>query len=440
VGEIIINSEIATLPSVLSDIRAQLAALTQTETLSSDGARMLMMAQRLLTMFEADRQLTSSHESEAEIADSKYLPPARRRQLVKSVIDQYEARTNEMQRLRDAVAGADSAQQAPPAGDPCKNFIEYLSRQAGRPLGPLKKFQPVTGGYSKTTIAAELAPEDDFGWGTQLIVRLDVKDGPTSFTVADEFPLLARLYGSCVPVARPFACETDLSVLGQPFLVSALLPGISAASGDPTVAAWGDDPVLRRGLGLQIAQALGALHSVSPDGAARPAAEQVKDYLREWRLRWLGLGAPPEPALAVAFDWLEDNIPTRIERLAYVHGDFAPYNALQDKGQLTAIIDWEFVHLGDPAEDVGYCRTYMEALLPWEAFLEAYHSHGGPPYHSESAKFYEVWCNVRNAVVLLQGRQAYVSGRNRALKTLYALAEFYHYFLLNALRSIRAAL
>ena len=341
----------------------------------------------------------------------------------------------------DSVAQRDARPKPDVVLDPRTQFTAYLSAKAGHPIRTLKKFQRISGGYSKTSIAVELESQDDFGWGTHLIVRMDVKDGPTSFTVADEFPLLQQLHGSAVPVAQPFACETDTLVLGQPFLVSALLPGTSAASGDPTVAAWGSDSEQRQAIGRQMAAALGALHSVAPPAAVRASAHaQLKAYLRHWRDLWQNLGAPHEPGLALAFDWLERNVPSRIERLAWVHGDFAPYNALQDRGRLSAVIDWEFAHLGDPAEDVGYCRKYMESLLPWSEFLDAYYAAGGPEYHSESAAFYEVWCNVRNAVVLLQGRQAYVSGRNRDIKVLYAPAEFYDYFLLSALKSIRETL
>lgn len=440
-----INSKTDELPTVLSDIRVHLAALARSEPLSADGAGLIMMVGRLLTMIEADRQAgQGAGDAEAAAAvvaqiTDRGFKPEDRRSLFRTAIDRYVTVTEAMQEQRMQVAASDARPQTEAVTDPQQRFTQFLSRKAGRAIGPLKRFHRITGGYSKTSIAVQLAPEDEFGWGTSLIVRMDVKDGPTSFTVADEFPLLKRLHGSAVPVAQPFHCETDASVLGQPFLVSALMPGISAASGDPTVAAWGGDAKKRQAVGVQIARALGALHSVAPTEAATlSATEQVRAYLREWRERWQGLGAPPEPGLALAFEWLDENAPKAIERLAYVHGDFAPYNALQDDGRLTAVIDWEFVHLGDPAEDVGYCRKYMESLLPWEEFLRHYYASGGPEYRSDSAAFYEVWCNVRNAVVLLQGRQAYVSGRNRDLKVLYAPAEFYHYFLLQALKAIQA--
>ena len=459
--ETAINSTITGLPTLLSDIRVQLAAMTQQETLSSDSAGLLMMVGRLLTMLEADQQrpaaqtiasgaallqrfdvrATGDDETAIENALAALVSERRDADTRRAVIDRYLADAGGIQQQRAGVAASDQREAVVSAGDPAQRFAAYLSQKAGRTIGPLKKFQRIAGGYSKLSIAVELEAKDDFGWGTQLIVRMDFADGATDFSVADEYPLLQRLHGSAVPVAKPYAAETDRRILGEPFLVSALLPGISARSGDPTVAAWGDKVALRRELGLQLARALGALHAVTPpEAAGLEARAQLRRYLGEWRQRWQKLNAPPSPALTLAFDWLEENLPREIARLAYIHGDFAPYNALQHQGHLTAVIDWEFVHLGDPAEDVGYCRKYMEALLPWDEFLATYVTAGGPAYRSDSAAFYEVWCHVRNAVVLLQSRQVYVSGRNRDIKALYAGAEFHDYFLMQALALIREQL
>lgn len=40
------------------------------------------------------------------------------------------------------------------------------------------------------------------------------------------------------------------------------------------------------------------------------------------------------------------------------HGDFGPNNLLLDPEtyQVTALVDWEFAHLGDPVEDLAWCE------------------------------------------------------------------------------------
>jgi len=42
---------------------------------------------------------------------------------------------------------------------------------------------------------------------------------------------------------------------------------------------------------------------------------------------------------------------------AAVHGDAGPYNLLVEGDHLTAVLDWEFLHLGDPAVDLGSCAS-----------------------------------------------------------------------------------
>ena len=46
----------------------------------------------------------------------------------------------------------------------------------------------------------------------------------------------------------------------------------------------------------------------------------------------------------------------------FLHGDFLPVNMLWSRGELTGLIDWNGVHRGSRAVDVGHCRRYLSAL------------------------------------------------------------------------------
>lgn len=66
-----------------------------------------------------------------------------------------------------------------------------------------------------------------------------------------------------------------------------------------------------------------------------------------------------------------------------VHGDFGHYNAIMaaDGSRLAAVLDWEEAHLGDAAEDIGWCEFQLRSRHPqheWAVrkLLEAY---GDPP-------------------------------------------------------------
>ena len=54
-----------------------------------------------------------------------------------------------------------------------------------------------------------------------------------------------------------------------------------------------------------------------------------------------------------AFAWLKRNQPKACRR-RLVHGDYRLGNFLEQNDRITAILDWELVHLGDPVEDLGW--------------------------------------------------------------------------------------
>ena len=64
----------------------------------------------------------------------------------------------------------------------------------------------------------------------------------------------------------------------------------------------------------------------------------------------------PSPLIEEAAQWLRNNAPeTQQPRL--VHGDPGPGNYLHENGELRALVDWEFTHVGDPEEDWAYLIT-----------------------------------------------------------------------------------
>ncbi|WP_405658579.1 aminoglycoside phosphotransferase family protein [Streptomyces sp. NBC_01166] len=105
-----------------------------------------------------------------------------------------------------------------------------------------------------------------------------------------------------------------------------------------------------------------------------------------------------------------------------VHGDFGPNNVLLDPAtfEVTAVVDWEFAHLGDPIEDLAWCewivRTHhSEHRRALGHFFRAY---GGevPPWPvrraamltrcEELRQFCDRWEPNGPGVRLWQGRAA----------------------------------
>jgi aminoglycoside phosphotransferase len=47
-----------------------------------------------------------------------------------------------------------------------------------------------------------------------------------------------------------------------------------------------------------------------------------------------------------------------------VHGDFGPQNLLIDHGEVTALLDWEFAHRGQPVEDLAWAEWIVRMHHP----------------------------------------------------------------------------
>jgi hypothetical protein len=99
-----------------------------------------------------------------------------------------------------------------------------------------------------------------------------------------------------------------------------------------------------------------------------------------------------------------------------------------DGTELTGILDWEFAGWGDPDEDIGWfcCKGWRFARLDREAggiadrapFYAGYESAAGRRLDPERVRFWEVFANLRWAVIALQQSDRYLHGGERDLSTL----------------------
>jgi aminoglycoside phosphotransferase (APT) family kinase protein len=121
----------------------------------------------------------------------------------------------------------------------------------------------------------------------------------------------------------------------------------------------------------------------------------IGDYEERWRASNPNASVP----LELAFQWLRQELP-RVEGAAVlVHGDPGFQNMLVEGDELVCLLDWEFAHAGDPAEDLAYCRPTVERVMPWGQFLQDYHAAGGPTIIPARLEYFEIWRTVRNATL-----------------------------------------
>lgn len=278
-----------------------------------------------------------------------------------------------------------------------------LATIPARPAGRATGITRLPGGFSKETYMIAVAGARD------LVLRRDMPFGPVLGAAADEAGLLSHLHARGIAVAPVLLAEHRPEVLGRSFMFVERMDGENA--GDVARR----DAVAAREIALDLAQILGAVHAIDPRDVGMVCADDpraaVRTYLASWRDYWIERRLEDAPFLTAALNWLLDHVPEDIERLVIVHGDARPDNMLaHSDGSVTAMLDWEFQHCGDAAEDVEYAWNFVQDFIPREVFLETYLAAGGVRYSAQNADFYAVWRAVRNLICLDAGWSGFVNG------------------------------
>ena len=117
----------------------------------------------------------------------------------------------------------------------------------------------------------------------------------------------------------------------------------------------------------QFGEILAAIQrSAETDRAAADSLFGDQSFFETLRLEaYYAYSGTQVPAAADFLERLIDE--TRGRRVALVHGDYSPKNILIHDGRLT-ILDFETMHIGDPAFDLGFSMTH---LLSKALFLPA---------------------------------------------------------------------
>lgn len=146
------------------------------------------------------------------------------------------------------------------------------------------------------------------------------------------------------------------------------------------------DGVLRDTIAADFMKQLALLHRI--DIAANPvdgmgAVEHADGLIRRriTELRSSNSGKRWDPLIHLSLDWLEANIPAGMPAPVIVHGDAGPGNFLYDGDRVTALLDWELVHYGDPMADLAMLclRILFQGFIPLPKAFAAYEAAGGYP-------------------------------------------------------------
>jgi hypothetical protein len=136
-------------------------------------------------------------------------------------------------------------------------------------------------------------------------------------------------------------------------------------------------------------------------GSATTIREAVTTELDIWESRLQSTGIP-DPFLSVCFRWLRDNLPdTGDEPAVIVQGDTGPGNFLHDGRRVTALLDFELAHLGDPMEDLAWVgtRNAQEPVPDFNRFVAAYEAASGRRVDRARFLYHSLFAELRIAVL-----------------------------------------
>jgi aminoglycoside phosphotransferase (APT) family kinase protein len=252
-----------------------------------------------------------------------------------------------------------------------------------------------------------------------------------TLTLEQEFRVLRRAFKSGVTAPEPLAYLPDC--LGREAFVMRRLHGEGLGR---RIVIRPEFAQARAVLPIRMAEELARIHAVSLEGLEFLPGTRTGDSVPAWveRLRHeLDATGEPHPMIELALHWLEHHAPTP-NAITLQHGDFRIGNLLVSSTDLIGVLDWEFAHTGDPAEDLawGLIRAWrfgqdqlrLGGVGNVKEFLEHYNALSGRNITLEHLFFWEVMGNVKWAVGALTQARRHLNNleRNVELATLGRLA------------------
>src|SRR5262249_52340409 len=200
---------------------------------------------------------------------------------------------------------------------------------------------------------------------------------------------------------------TDPGVLGAAFFIMDRLEGESVGRRivrEPALAG------ARQALPRQMGEQLARIHALSWEGLTIPRPDPGQwpgRVMLEGLQEQLRAAGEPHPVLDLAVRWLARRVPP-CPQPVLVHGDFRIGNLMVGPSGLVGVFDWEFSHVGDPAEDLawpcvrswrfGQDQLRLGGIGDPEDFFRAYERAGGKAVDRSAVAYWEIVGNFRWAV------------------------------------------
>ncbi len=298
-------------------------------------------------------------------------------------------------------------------------LAELVSSQSGGEV-IVQRVVPIAGGASRETSAVDLTIHTGPNAGDyQLVMRRDLRSElqPDAISRKSEFELMKAAFENGVQVPKP----RWYGVIERPLFLMDRVVGESIGA---RVVRLPELEHARSELPSQMGKQLARIHSLEGEFEGLPLPDQFGSPASHAIQRLRTFAAQLEvvnPAYEFAFRWLEAHAPERQTR-SLVHGDYRIGNVIVGPEGLLAIVDWEFAHLGDPAEDLAwpfvrdwrFGSDHLEfgGVGTRQDFLNAYTAAGGFAYDAPEINYWEIMGNVRWAIGCLSQANRHMSGED----------------------------
>jgi aminoglycoside phosphotransferase (APT) family kinase protein len=274
-------------------------------------------------------------------------------------------------------------------------------------------------GFSRENWPFELTVSDPARHELELILRRDPAGSVLDSDRGYEFAVLRSLEGTAARAPRARWVDTEGRWFGRPSVLMERVTG----SCDWFVLN-GQLPLdARLRIADEFVQLLAGIQAIDwrtrdlarimvdpGEHAARAELDRWEATLREQQLE-------PIPELEHGLVWLRRNAP-RSQATVLVHGDFKPGNAMMVGERVTAMLDWETVHLGDPLEDLGWItnpirRREHQIAGSWERpqIAARFTELTGFTVDDDELRWWNAFSCWKSSIILLTGIRAFVDGR-----------------------------
>jgi aminoglycoside phosphotransferase (APT) family kinase protein len=271
----------------------------------------------------------------------------------------------------------------------------------------LERAARVAGGASKEAWAVETAD------GRELLVRR-AEGGvihTSTLSLRDEFEVLRAAHETGVKVPEPIAYLGEVDgreAFAMEFVHGQTIGRRIVKAPPPSLAD-------------EMAEELAKIHSIPRERLAfLRDADPFDVFYAE-----LDSVEEPHPAIELGLVWARERIPLERPRVVG-HGDFRLGNLVVSEAGLVAVLDWEFAHVADPAEDVAWplVRAWrfgrddlrLGGVGEVEPYLTQYEELTGRELPLDELYAWEVLGNCKWAIGALRQGRRHLRGEDRSVE------------------------